>query len=105
MLIPFLFLAHNSFITYFLFYCCLNSANDNNKPKFHVKNNLPKQNKVTRQDFRWDTIPSSSISRDIVDVEGYTWDLIILLPNPEYHSYDRNKYKNQLTCELLGIIE
>ena len=83
----------------------MNSVNNINKPKFHVKNDLPQLKKVTRQDFRWDTIPSSFINHDIVDVEGYTWDLIILLPNPEYHSYDRNKYKNQLTCELLGIIK
>ncbi len=83
----------------------MNSVNNINKPKFQVKNDLPKQKKATRQDFRWDTIPSSFINRDIVDVEGYTWDLIILLPNPEYHSYDRNKYKNQLTCESLGIVE
>jgi len=68
-----------------------------------VKNDAVKQKKILKQNFRWDIIPSSFIDRGIIDVEGYTWDLIILLPNPEYHSYDRNKYKNQLTCELLGI--
>ncbi len=70
--------------------------------KFHIKNNTSSKKTVVKHDFRWDNIPSSFINRDIVDIEGYTWDLIILLPNPDYHSYDRNKYKNQMTCELLA---
>ena len=70
--------------------------------KFQNKNNTSSKKTVVRHDFRWDNIPSSFINRDIVDIEGYTWDLIVLLPNPDYHSYDRNKYKNQMTCELLA---